>query len=536
VAAFLALTGFMGSGKTSVGEAVAKMLGWEFVDLDQEFVRLTGCGISQFFADHGEAAFRSKECELLETLPDQKRTGGLVLALGGGTLESPGAVGQLRRKGGLVLLSVDPEEAWARVEGSDRPLAADRGDFDALWARRKSTYESCADIVMPVAGRDVEEVAGDIAALVRTAGEHWGSIWGRRVATIQRSSLVLGGKNALDLLAGEARSVREKGASLRLLTDRNVMDSWGEQVSSALGLCAAESTKILSPGETTKSVRHLEECWEWLAAEGARRDDVLVALGGGVVGDLGGFVAATYHRGVSLWQVPTSLLAQVDSSVGGKTAVNLAAGKNLVGSFYQPDLVIIDPQTLRTLPDYEYRNGLGEVAKHALLISEEAFRCLEAAAPRIVDRDLDTLNDIVKTNVNFKAAVVEDDERESGRRAVLNLGHTTAHALEAAVGYGTLGHGHAVALGLLVALAVSERTLGLDRSVRRRTGELLAALGLPTSIRLPRAEAIRAAMAHDKKAVAGSTGFVGLRAVGQPVWGLEVPLDALVEAMEVIED
>lgn len=216
--------------------------------------------------------------------------------------------------------------------------------------------------------------------------------------------------------------------------------------------------------------------------------------------------------------------------------MNLPAGKNLVGAFYQPDLVIIDPETLRTLPDPEYRNGLGEVVKHALLMSPEAFTRLEAEAEKLAARDVDFLAEVGKEDVTFKALVVESDERDKGRRALLNLGHTAAHALEVVEGYGTLGHGYAVALGLLVALAVSERALGLDPAVRERTTALLHALGLPVALPLPAASALLAAMAHDKKATAGSTGFVGLKAIGEPVWGMNVAASALVEALEVIRE
>ena len=261
---------------------------------------------------------------------------------------------------------------------------------------------------------------------------------------------------------------------------------------------------------------------------------MVVALGGGVVGDLAGFAAASYQRGVSLWQIPTSLLAQVDSSVGGKTAVNLRAGKNLVGSFYQPDLVLSDPRVLATLPESEYVSGLGEVVKHALLVSQEVFNSLERQAERVLARDPQVVGGLVRMSVGYKAGVVAEDERESGRRAVLNLGHTIGHALEVVEGYGALSHGQAVSLGLLAALAVSERMLGLDPDVRRRTEALLLRLGLPATIALPPTDLLLASAARDKKARAGSIGFVGLTAFGNPVWGLDVPSVEIERALEVI--
>ncbi|OFV84466.1 MAG: hypothetical protein A2W26_13750 [Acidobacteria bacterium RBG_16_64_8] len=257
-----------------------------------------------------------------------------------------------------------------------------------------------------------------------------------------------------------------------------------------------------------------------------------MALGGGVIGDLAGFAAATYQRGVSLWQIPTSLVAQVDSSVGGKTGINLELGKNLVGAFYQPDLAVVDPVTLGTLPRDEYINGLGEVVKYGLLHTGSLFTRLEENSEAVVERDPGVVGDLVKKCVTYKAAVVEEDERDQGRRAVLNLGHTTAHALEVARGYGSISHGRAVALGLLVALVVSERLLGLDRSIRDRTLGLLDSFGLPRVTELPDMESLLAAVGRDKKTLASTRGFVGLRAIGDPVWGLDVPAVIMREALE----
>jgi 3-dehydroquinate synthase len=319
-----------------------------------------------------------------------------------------------------------------------------------------------------------------------------------------------------------------------VITDENVERAWGGRVRCLLGPAVAADPLVLRPGEQSKTIAGLAACWEWLATKGARRDDDVLALGGGVVGDLAGFAAATYQRGVGLWQVPTSLLAQVDSSVGGKTAIDLRAGKNLAGAFYQPELVIIDPETLDTLPEREYVNGLGEVVKYGLLAGDQLFDALEGERQRIKRRDPAYLSDLIKTCVRYKAAVVAEDERDGERRAVLNLGHTAAHALEAGLGYGVLGHGEAVGLGLLVALAVSENLLGLDGHVRARTKALLQALGLPVSVALPSAEVLEATAARDKKVVAGSAGFVGLRAIGEPVGKMALPEGLFAQALEVI--
>ncbi|MBN1321804.1 MAG: 3-dehydroquinate synthase [Thermoleophilia bacterium] len=535
MAALVALTGFMGSGKTSVGKEVASLLDLPFVDLDEEFSRTAHTGIPEFFAAHGEAAFRRRECEILEgVLRSAAVEAGLILALGGGTLESPQAAQLLTASGGVVLLDVDAGTAWARVKGSGRPLAVDQEQFEALLARRRATYCAVADWILPVGERDISDLAAEIVHLVTFSGDHWRALWGRRLRATERASVIIGGDGALDTLLPRVTRVRAKGSRLFAFTDANVMAAWGDPILGRLGDTSLDAVLVVEPGEASKSAATLERCWDWLAEQGARRDDVIVALGGGVVGDLAGFVAATYQRGVSLWQIPTSLLAQVDSSVGGKTAINLPAGKNLVGAFYQPDLVVADPGVLTTLPDEEYAAGLGEVVKHALLVSPTLLTWLEEAAEAVRRRDPAVVSELVKRCVFYKADVVEEDERETGRRAVLNLGHTTAHALEVTQGYGALRHGSAVALGLLVALAVSERLLALDPRVRERTRLLLETLGLPTTTRLPDVQDLLGAARHDKKVRAGSSGFVGLAEIGVPVWGLDLPEDEFMQALEVI--
>ncbi len=544
MAPFVALAGFMGSGKSSVGAAVGHLLGVPFVDLDEEVVRRVGMPIADYFARHGEAEFRARELEALKAVIGEKRPDGsdaaagpgLVLSLGGGTLETGEAATLLESLGGVVLLDIDAESAWERARGEARPLAQDPAAFKALLASRRPTYERVAEWVVPVAGRGVEELAAEIASAVEASGGSWPRSWGMRLTGTERPSTIAGGPGSLDVLRPRARAVAARGGRIFTITDTNVSVAWGERVRELIGAAGSSGHLVLPAGEETKNASMLARCWEWLAAEGARRDDVVLALGGGVVGDLAGFAAATYQRGIGLWQVPTSLLAQVDSSVGGKTAIDLSAGKNLAGAFYQPGLVVIDPDTLGTLPEREYVNGLGEVVKYGLLSGEALFGCLENGRGRIGERDPAELSRLIRRCVRYKALVVAEDERDTGRRAVLNLGHTAAHALEVTLGFGRLGHGEAVALGLLVALVVSERALGLDPGVRRRTESLLEALDLPTKVGLPPIETLEAAAAKDKKVVAGSEGFVGLRAVGDPVWKMALPDGLFAEALEVIRE
>jgi shikimate kinase/3-dehydroquinate synthase len=529
----------MGCGKSSVGARAAQLLGWRFADLDAEIVAAEGMPVVEFFARYGEAEFRRVEVETLKSVfvdagAEDPAGPGLVLALGGGTLQTPAAAALLKEQGGLAYLEVDGATAWQRARGEGRPLAQDEEAFAKLLTARRKTYESAADWVFPVGDRGVEQVAQELAAAVTMAGGVWASSWGLRLTGTERPSTIIGGAGCLTALRAKSEEAAARGARVFVITDENVEREWGEGVLALVAPASGGEPLVLAAGEQSKTVDSLAACWEWLAARGARRDDIVLALGGGVVGDLAGFAAATYQRGMGLWQVPTSLLAQVDSSVGGKTAIDLTAGKNLAGAFYQPGVVVVDPRTLSTLPDAEFVNGLGEVVKYGLLAGEGLFGSLERERQRIVDRDPAFLSDMIKTCVRYKAAVVSEDERDTGRRAVLNLGHTVAHALEVGVGYGRLRHGEAVGLGLLVALAVSEKELGLDPAVRQRTRALLESLTLPVAIALPNTYVLLAAAGKDKKVVAGSAGFVGLRDIGEPAWKLGLPEGLFEEAMEVI--
>lgn len=359
-------------------------------------------------------------------------------------------------------------------------------------------------------------------------------IWERRLERTGRPSLIVVGVGALDRMSTEAAQAHASGSRFYLVTDHNLATAWlGEIVDRLRSVGCHHEYLSLPPGEASKSVSGLQSCWDWLAERGCRRNDVVIALGGGVVGDLAGLAAATYQRGVDLWQIPTSLLAQVDSSVGGKTAIDLSAGKNLVGAFYQPSLVLVDPRTLDTLPEPEYINGLGEVVKYGLL-DDGLLSYLEANSARVRRRDRDVLARLIQTCIAYKAAVVEEDEFDRGRRAVLNLGHTVGHALEVTLGYGAIAHGQAVGLGLLVALAVSERLLGLDAEVSARVRRLLGDWGLATGVLLPPADDLLAAARKDKKVGTGGSNFVGVRAPGSPVWGLDVSYDLLRDTLEVI--
>jgi 3-dehydroquinate synthase len=309
---------------------------------------------------------------------------------------------------------------------------------------------------------------------------------------------------------GQFLTERETVSHVVVITDEHVEKPHAQQVADCMADASATVDLIVvEPGEQSKSLEMAAVLWERLLQLGADRKTVIVAVGGGVIGDLAGFVAATYARGIRFLQVPTTLLAQVDSSVGGKVGINLPEAKNMVGAFLQPRGVMIDTATLETLPDREYRSGLGEVVKYGVILDAAFFDYLEASAPALVRRDHDVLREVVARCCRLKADVVEQDEREeTGLRAVLNYGHTFAHAFEALTHYQQLLHGEAVAIGMLCASRLAERLGRVDAQFTARQHSLLAALGLPIELpRLNRDQILRAMM-HDKKVEHGRLRFV----------------------------
>ncbi len=322
-------------------------------------------------------------------------------------------------------------------------------------------------------------------------------------------------------------------ARCAILSDTNVAPLFAATVHKSLVKAGFDPALILvPPGEGSKSLKVFHSCHDQLAAHRMERKSFIVALGGGVVGDLAGFVAATHLRGVALVQVPTTLLAQVDSSVGGKVGVNLKAGKNLVGAFHQPRLVLCDLATLRGLPDREFRAGLAEVIKYGIIYDAALFERLEREMPKILRRHSTTLAEIIARCCQIKADVVGQDETETGLRAILNFGHTIGHGLEAISGYGRYLHGEAIAIGQVAAARLSAELSGFPPADIARIANLFARAGLPTEVRLSASQKQRlfAAMQRDKKVSGGEIKFVLARRIGEVVWGQKVPL-ARVEAV-----
>lgn len=330
------------------------------------------------------------------------------------------------------------------------------------------------------------------------------------------------------LLAGLGRECArlKLGRRAAIITDARVQPLFADTARDSLAAAGFDPVVLTVPaGETAKALKHVHSCYDQLAAHRLERKSFVVALGGGVVGDLAGFVAATYLRGVPFVQVPTTLLSQVDSSVGGKVGVNLAAGKNLVGAFYQPKLVLCDLDSLKTLPPREFLSGMAEVFKYGIIYDAKFFAGLEKNLPKILARDPKVLTGVIARCCEIKADVVGQDETESGLRAILNFGHTIGHAIENISGYGKYLHGEAISIGQVLAANLSVRHHGMPAADAQRIAQLFARTGLPVKIKLGPAqrEKLFAAMLLDKKVSAGEVKFVLARRIGAVDFGCLVP-------------
>src|SRR3954447_5969486 len=485
----LVFIGFMGAGKTTGARAAAAALGVRAFDTDRELEQRLGSSIEDYFASHGERAFREAEedvvAEVLETPPAP------VISLGGGAINSA-RVRELLGRHTVVMLDVDEPTAWRRAGGKRRPLARDRERFAALHAERAPVYEALADAVLLDGGAEtVRRAAGALRKIPPGVKVVWA------IAGTVNYPVYVG-----DVLDGEFWPVRGRRF---LLTDETVGAVHGERVP------GATATLAMPAGEAAKTLANAEMLLRGMAAAGMDHDDHVAALGGGVVGDVAGFCAAVYQRGVGVVQVPTTLVAQVDSAYGGKTGVDLPEGKNYVGAYHQPRAVLADPRTLATLPEAELAAGWAEVIKTALIAGGSLWSRVRRGEG-IVDRDL------VLACARTKLSVVAGDERDAGRRQVLNLGHTVGHAIETATGYARYRHGEAVGLGLLAAL-----TLSTQPELRSEVSDLLSGHGLPTTLD-PSVdhEVVLAAVQRDKKRRGGRVGFVLVEAPGDVRTGVPV--------------
>lgn len=517
----LVLTGFMGTGKSTVGREVARRLARPFVDMDAEIAARAGKSIPEIFAEDGEPTFRALEAELCAELSARR---GLVIATGGGALVDPENRARMLAAGTVVCLTGDLEALLERTRADveERPLlegADARARASHLMTTRSEAYRAIPWQV-DTTDRSVAEVADVVEALaaVRTLTVRYpGGAYPVHVGDGLRHRL----GDALRAVGVPA------GAQVALVSNPTVAPLYAADVTASLRAADLRPVACSIPdGEEHKTLATVRALYDQFLDAGLDRSGTVLSLGGGVTGDVAGFAAATYMRGVRFVQAPTSLLAMVDASVGGKTGVDLPQGKNLVGAFKQPALVLIDPQVLRTLEPAEFRSGMAEVLKHGILADAALF---EALAPGPEGGDVPRTLSVARLvqALRVKVDVVEADPYEGGRRATLNLGHTVGHALERLSGY-ELRHGEAVACGLVAAARLAEALGCAEDGLTKRVADALTTWGLPTTIPAYPVPAILDAMTHDKKKQQGQLRWILPRRIGE----VEIVEDVSVKAVE----
>jgi shikimate kinase/3-dehydroquinate synthase len=546
------LVGLMGAGKTTVGRALAKRLNKRFIDSDHEIEARTGASIPLIFEIEGEQSFRQREAEVIRDLTAQDD---IVLATGGGAILNADSRAYLKARGTVIYLRASVNSILQRTShDKNRPLlqtADPRKTLEDLSHAREPFYKEVADIVIDTGRPNVQFLMQSILAQLDAVQKHVApvpdpgsaiypvsnfSMSSPQTAPIQlqvdlgaRSYPITIGQSLLSDPGVVAAHVGQRAA---IVTNTVVAPLYLEQLKRTLTDAGKQVIDIVLPdGEEEKNWANLMKVFDVLLAEKCDRKTTLIALGGGVIGDLTGYAAASYMRGVPFVQVPTTLLSQVDSSVGGKTGINHPLGKNMIGAFYQPQAVIADTVTLNTLLPRELSAGLSEVIKHGAIIDAVFFDWIEANIDKLVQRDPAALAYAIQRSCEIKADVVRQDEREGGLRAILNFGHTFGHAIEAGMGYGVWLHGEAVGCGMVMAADLSHRLGFIDAQTRSRITALVKAAGLPTVAPDLGIDRWLELMEVDKKNEGGQIKFILLKPLGTSII-TTVPQDVLRQTLQ----
>ena len=557
------LVGFSGTGKTLVGRKVARHLKWEFVDTDEEIERRARKAISLIFSEDGEPAFRQLEKQALrEACSGQHR----VIATGGGVPVDVENRELMLERGYVVCLDGSPETLYSRLMGNDtnpvaeRPLLSGPDPIERITTLKRSRqeYYSMAHRTVHTDDLTIGQTAQQVVEAFLSASETVLRATAARRASAEANivedeqgeamkdpdlaAAVTYSSGSYPILVGwgllNGLGDRLVGLGLNrpayIISDDRVFPSYGRAAQRSLQRSLIEAHCFIVPaGEQSKSLNLAEAIYRWLAERRAERGHAVIAVGGGVVGDLAGYVAATFLRGMPFIQVPTSMAAMVDASIGGKTAVNLPQGKNLVGAFYQPRMVLADVSCLSTLGKRELAEGWAEAIKHGLILDAELFDIFEERAEELMDLRPDISAEVIRRSVAIKAGVVSEDERETlGRRILLNYGHTIGHAIESATGYSQYMHGEAVSVGMMGAARVSQGMGLITEEVVQRQRRLLERFGLPTLARDVDRQQLFQAMSLDKKTEGGSIRWVLLEGLGRSVVRRDVPAELVEEAVQ----
>lgn len=503
----IVLTGFMGTGKTSVAKALAKKLNFKLIDTDQVIELETKKSITEIFAQHGEEYFRNLENKLCENLHKQHN---LVISTGGKTLIRMENWDYFNTNSTIICLTATLKTIKLRTgKNKHRPLLQP-DKLSRLLQDRKCAYQRTFH---QIATDDltINEIVAIIVKIAKTDKSiHKNALWVKMPSAPPYPILVK--ENILTDIGTVLRWSNCTAKKVAIVTNKIVGLIYANTLELSLQAAGFETVTVHVPdGEDHKTLATVEQLYQDFAEHDISRNDTVLALGGGVTGDIAGFAAATYLRGLNFIQVPTTLLAMVDSSVGGKTGVDLPQGKNLVGTFKQPSLVLIDPLALKTLPEIEFNCGLAEIVKHALIDGNELFNLLQTSNKNNLN-----LSDLIKNAVKVKIAIVEQDPLEQNIRSLLNLGHTFAHAIEKVSNY-KVKHGQAVAIGIVAAAHLSSLLNLCPKALPQQIIDLLLKWNLPTSFSKLSIPELAAAMQHDKKRANKKLRCVLLNGIGEAI-------------------
>lgn len=525
------LVGMMGSGKTTIGRSLAHSTGKTFVDSDHEIQQRTGVKIPVIFDIEGEAGFRKRETEVLQELVKMDN---VVLATGGGAILSANNRELLKRHGTVVYLRAAVIDLQRRTRhDKNRPLLQTKNlhaRLTQLLAERDEFYREAAHVVVDSGSQGIRNLVNKLAQQLVAYKKKNGMMQTITVdlvnSTEQRSYPIHIGNNLMSQVDLILPYLSQKRVAI--ISNTTVAPLYLDKFRESLGRHGVESVPVIIPdGESYKNWETMNQIFDALLTHRCERNTTIVALGGGVVGDLTGFAAASFLRGVPFIQVPTTLLAQVDSSVGGKTGINHPQGKNMIGAFYQPQLVLADSSTLNTLPDRELRAGIAEIIKYGLIRDLSFFEWLEQNMEQLLLKEPNVLHEAIRRSCEMKAEIVAADEKESGVRALLNLGHTFGHAIENGMGYGVWLHGEAVAAGIIMAAELSRRLDLIHEVDVLRIRKLFVDTGLPVVTPKFSTEKYLELMSLDKKVSAGKIRFILLNRIGEASMYSDIPYNAL---------
>jgi len=540
------LTGFSGTGKSLVAKEIAQRLNWGFVDTDVEIVKLAGKPISEIFQQDGESKFRELERQVIEKTCQQKR---LVIAIGGGAIINLRNYELLTKSGFIFCLEAKPETIHQRLfqngtydsRAEVRPLLAEENPMESIRQLKisRQPYYANVDWTIHTDILNISQVAREVIrgwkllCSVRNDIDKDVACW---VRTATQDYPVFVGCGLLDKLGEKVEKLGSSGRVV-IISDETVFSIYGHKVEEVLRKVGLIVDSFVVPsGEENKTIDSAIKIYDFLVEKQVERGDILIALGGGMVGDLAGFVAATFLRGISWVQVPTSLVAMVDASIGGKVGINHSLGKNLIGTFYQPSFVLADCRTLVSLPQRELTSGWAEVIKYGLIMDEGFLGFLETNVNKLTELELATVHQAIVRSATIKAQIVSEDEKEVGKRIILNYGHTIAHGLEAASQYRQFLHGEAVAIGMMGAAKLSQKRGLLSVKAVEWQRSLLQKFGLAVSFTGLDLVDITEAMKLDKKVKAKEIRWVLLQNLGSATIRSNVPQQDVLSVLQELLD